>query len=67
MTLTAKEISAIKTAASDYAKRFLGRKYHEEYTELYQAYCRNRGVETRSTFALVDERLLVNNIKNNSE
>jgi len=59
MTLTAKEISAIKTAASDYAKRFLGRKYHEEYTELYQAYCRNRGVETRSTFALVDERLLV--------
>jgi len=59
MTLTAKEISAIKTAASDYAKRFLGRKYHEEYTELYQAYCTNRGVETRSTFALVDERLLV--------
>jgi len=57
--LTAKEISTIKTAASDYAKRFLGRKYHEEYTELYQAYCRNRGVETRSTFALVDERLLV--------
>jgi len=57
--LTAKEISAIKTAAADYAKRFLGRKYHEEYTELYQAYCRNRGVKTRSTFALVDERLLV--------
>jgi hypothetical protein len=59
MTLTAKEISAIKTAASDYAKRFLSRKYHEEYTELYEAYCRNRGVETKSTFALVDERLLV--------
>ena len=59
MTLTAKEISAIKTAAAKYAQRFLGRKYHEEYTELYQAYCRNRGVETRSTFALVDERLLV--------
>jgi len=59
MTLTAKEISAIKTAAAKYAQRFLGRKYHEEYTELYRAYCLNRGVETRSTFALVDERLLV--------
>jgi hypothetical protein len=59
MTLTAKEISAIKTAASDYAKRFLGRKYHEEYTELYQAYCHNRGVDTRKTSALIDERLLV--------
>ena len=67
MTLTAKEISVIKSAASEYARRFLGRKYHEEYTELYQAYCTNRGVTTRSTFALVDERLLVNNIKKDSE
>jgi len=57
--LTAKEISVIKTAASDYAKRFLSRKYYEEYAELYQAYCTNRGVSTRNMSTLVDERLLV--------
>jgi hypothetical protein len=56
--MTAKEISAIKSAAVDYAKRFLAKKYHIEYTELYQAYCRNRGVDTNSTHGLVDERLL---------
>ncbi len=57
--MTPAEIARIKTAAAKYAQRFLGRKYHQEYTELYQAYCRNRGVDTRETLSLVDERLLV--------
>jgi len=60
-SMTRKEISAIKTAASDYAKRFLAHKYSLEYSELYEAYCNNRGVNTRSSHRLppVDERLLV--------
>ncbi len=57
--MTPEEIAKVKTAAAKYAQRFLGRKYHEEYVELYQAYCTNRGVETRSTSSLIDERLLV--------
>jgi len=63
--MTPKEISAIKTAASDYAKRFLAHKYSLEYSELYQAYCNNRGLDTHRShkIAPIDERLLVNNIK----
>jgi hypothetical protein len=59
-TMTPKEITTIKTAASDYAKRFLTHKYSLEYSELYEAYCNNRGVNTRGSHRLppVDERLL---------
>lgn len=52
------EVNRIKVAASAYAKTFLARKYHQEYTELYQAYLLNRGVSPRRSpnSVLVDER-----------
>ena len=58
--MTGKEITAIKTAASDYAKRFLTHKYSLEYSELYEAYCNNRGVNTRGSHRLppIDERIV---------
>jgi hypothetical protein len=59
--MTPKEITSVRNAATEYAKRFLSNKYHEEYTELYQAYCANRGVNTRDSHKTtpIDERLLV--------
>ena len=58
---TGKEITSIKNAGSDYAKKFLAHKYALEYAELYAAYCSNRGVDTRGSHRIppVDERLLV--------
>ena len=69
MTLTGKEITSIKNAGSEYARKFLAHKYSLEYAELYAAYCSNRGVDTRGSHRIppIDERLLVNNIKNNNE
>jgi hypothetical protein len=59
-SMTGKEITSIKNAGSDYAKKFLAHKYALEYAELYAAYCSNRGVDTRGSHRIppVDERLL---------
>jgi hypothetical protein len=61
MAMTGKEITSIKNAGSEYAKKFLAHKYALEYAELYAAYCGNRGVDTRGSHRIppVDERLLV--------
>jgi len=58
--MTLNEIARIKSAAVDYANRFLAHKYSLEYSELYQAYCNNRGVDTRRShkIAPIDERLV---------
>ena len=53
----------IRARAADYAKIFLAQKYREEYQELYRAYLINRGVAVREQGNVIDERLLVNNIK----
>ena len=60
-SMTGKEITSIKNAGSDYAKKFLAHKYALEYAELYAAYCSNRGVDTRGSHRIppVDERLIV--------
>lgn len=52
------EVNRIKASASAYAKTFLARKYHLEYSELYQAYLLNRGISPRRSpnAPLVDER-----------
>jgi len=52
------EIKRIKFASTADAKTFLARKYHEEYTELYQAYLINRGITPQRSprSVLVDER-----------
>jgi len=59
--MTPVEIRSIKNAATEYAKKFLSHKYALEYQELYQAYCHNRGVDTRNShkFMPADERLLM--------
>jgi hypothetical protein len=59
--MTEQEVRSIKNAATEYAKKFLTFKYHEEYQELYRAYCINRGVNTVKGYTKVpiDERLLV--------
>jgi hypothetical protein len=53
----------IRARAADYAKIFLAQKYKEEYQELYRAYLTNRGINVREQGNVIDERLLVNNIK----
>jgi hypothetical protein len=53
------ENTRIRVAAQRYAFKFLARKYHEEYRELYRAYLVNRGVSTRSIDPIVDERQLL--------
>jgi regulator of protease activity HflC (stomatin/prohibitin superfamily) len=46
--------------ATEYARRFLAQKYREEYSELYSAYCRNRGILTkRNRKPVIDERELL--------
>jgi hypothetical protein len=47
-----------RVAAQRYAFKFLAKKYHEEYRELYRAYLVNRGISTRSIDPMVDEREL---------
>ncbi len=49
----------IRVHAANYAQRFLAKKYHEEYQELYRAYLINRGVAVREQGNVIDERLLV--------
>jgi len=53
----------IRARAAEYAKIFLAQKYKKEYQELYRAYLTNRGVPVREQKNVIDERLLVNNIK----
>jgi hypothetical protein len=49
----------IRAQAASYAKTFLANKYRDEYDELYRAYLINRGVTTRTSKDMVDERNLV--------
>jgi hypothetical protein len=49
----------IRAQAASYAKTFLANKYRNEYDELYRAYLVNRGVTTRTSKNMVDERNLV--------
>jgi hypothetical protein len=49
----------IRVHAANYAQRFLAKKYHEEYQELYRAYLINRGANVRNPVTPVDERLLM--------
>ena len=49
----------IRVHAANYAQRFLAKKYHEEYQELYRAYLINRGAKVRGPIEVIDERLLV--------
>ena len=59
--MDAEEVMKIRNAAAVYARRFLAQKYREEYAELYSAYCKNRGLNTRrNRKPVVDERELVN-------
>lgn len=58
--MTANDVMKIRVQAASYAKTFLANKYHDEYQELYNAFLTNRGINTRKTKVLVDERLLVN-------
>ena len=58
--MTPKEIAKIRSDAAEYAKRFLSYKYSVEYSELYEAYCKNRKLNTHGSHkAVMDERLLV--------
>jgi hypothetical protein len=59
--MTPEEIRSVRNKASEYAKTFLVNKYYDEYTELYQAYCVNRGLKVSKGRKIppVDERLLV--------
>jgi len=50
----------IRAQAASYAKIFLANKYKDEYDELYNAYLINRGINTRASKAIVDERLITN-------
>jgi hypothetical protein len=50
----------IRAKAAQYARLFLAQKYKEEYSELYYAYCKNRGLTTRRNGKPIpDERELV--------
>jgi uncharacterized protein (UPF0305 family) len=51
-----KEVMKIRSQAIDYAKSFLVQKYRKEYQELYDAYLTNRGVKTRRSKNVTDER-----------
>ena len=56
--MTANNVMRIRVQAASYAKTFLANKYHDEYQELYNAFLNNRGISTRKTKVLVDERLI---------
>jgi hypothetical protein len=58
--MDAEEVMKIRNAAAVYARLFLAQKYREEYAELYSAYCKNRGLNTRrNRKPMADERELV--------
>ena len=56
-----KHKARVRTDASTYARTFLVNKYKEEYLELAEAYCKNRGIKLykRKMEILVDERELM--------
>jgi uncharacterized protein (UPF0305 family) len=56
----------IRAQAASYAKTFLANKYRNEYDELYRAYLVNRGVTTRTSKNMVDERELTTEGENNA-
>jgi hypothetical protein len=56
----------IRAQAASYAKTFLANKYRDEYDELYRAYLVNRGVTTRTSRNMVDERKLTTEGENNA-
>jgi hypothetical protein len=57
--MTANNTLKIRGQAASYAKTFLANKYRDEYEQLYKAYLVNRGVTTRTSKDMVDERNLV--------
>ena len=58
-TVTQNETLKIRAQAASYARLFLANKYKEEYSELYDAYLTNRGLTTRKSKVLTDERTRV--------
>jgi hypothetical protein len=50
----------LRIEAARYAKAFLVNKYRTEYQELYDAYLTNRGISTRRSRVLTDERTVTN-------
>jgi hypothetical protein len=56
----------IRAQAASYAKTFLANKYRDEYDQLYRAYLVNRGVTTRTSKNMVDERELTTEGENNA-
>ena len=54
------ETLKIRNEAAKYAKAFLVMKYNQEYQELYDAFLTNRGISTRRSRVLTDERTIVN-------
>jgi hypothetical protein len=56
--MTPNETIKIRSRAAGYAQTFLANKYYEEYQELYNAYLKNRGINTRKGKDIVDERLI---------
>jgi hypothetical protein len=56
----------IRAQAASYAKTFLANKYRDEYDQLYRAYLVNRGVTTRTSKNMVDERELTTKGENNA-
>jgi hypothetical protein len=57
-TMTPNEVMKIRAKAASYAQSFLANKYYEEYKELYDAYLINRGVTTRRSRVMADERVV---------
>jgi len=62
LSMDTKESIRIRGLAAKYARQFLVQKYKEEYTELYNAYLKNRGIQNRRTRTLVDERTVLNEV-----
>jgi len=58
--MTANETMKIRNEAAKYAKSFLVMKYNQEYQELYDAFLNNRGISTRRSRVLTDERNIGN-------
>ena len=58
--MTPEEIRSVRNKATEYAKTYLSHKYYDEYIELYQAYCINRGVKVTKGRKVppIDERLV---------
>jgi hypothetical protein len=57
--MTVNDTIKIRAKAASYAQSFLANKYYEEYKELYDAYLINRGISTRRSKVLIDERTTV--------